>query len=393
MRKRVTMATRATSKGSVYKNKQRNSWEFVVWVVEPESKKGKRQVRRKGFPTRKAAEEALVELQTHIRKAIRDGQRIVRKPLTLQQFLEEKWLPTLTLAGRLKESTLSYYRFTTRYLVNAFGNTPITDVTGSDLTRLYGTLKADGYSVSLIRGVHTTAHKAYEFALREGLVTWNPADRAEAPPTPKGKPHAWTDEEMRKLMDVANQDRYWAAWRLFASTGLRRGELCGLQWSDVDGNSLTVNRTRLVVNGKVRIDTPKTRRSTRCIPLNRTAVEALQLHRIAQNEEAVRLGLAQPPAWIFTTEIGKPVDPMLLSKRWRAIVKEAGVPVYSLHALRHTFATALLARNKSPKVVQDLLGHSSITVTLDLYTASLDDLGREAVESLDRSDESERHRG
>jgi integrase len=72
----------------------------------------------------------------------------------------------------------------------------------------------------------------------------------------------------------------------------------------------------------------------------------------------------------------------LLSKRWRAIVKEAGVPVYSLHALRHTFATALLARNKSPKVVQDLLGHSSITVTLDLYTASLDDLGREAVESL-----------
>jgi integrase len=377
------MKKRATSQGSVYKNAKRKTWEFVVWITDPEADRGKRQVRRKGFATRNAAEEALVELQAQVRKAIRDGQRIVRKPLTLQQFLEEKWLPTLTLAGRLKESTLSYYRFTAKFLTRSLGERAITDITGGDLTRLYGQLKHDEYSASLIRGIHTTAHKAYAFALREGLVTWNPADRAEAPPTPKGKPHAWTDEEMRKLMEVANQDRYWAAWRLFASTGLRRGELCGLQWSDIDGNTLTVNRTRLVVNGKARIDTPKTRRSARCIPLNRTAVEALQLHRIAQNEEAVRLGHAQPPAWIFTTEIGKPVDPMLLSKRWRAIVKEAGVPVYSLHALRHTFATALLARNKSPKVVQDLLGHSSITVTLDLYTASLDDLGREAVESLD----------
>lgn len=121
----------------------------------------------------------------------------------------------------------------------------------------------------------------------------------------------------------------------------------------------------------------------RRIPLNRTAVEALRLHRLAQTEEARLLGLTQAPAWIITNEIGKPIDPSLLSKRWRAIVKEAGVPAYSLHALRHTFATALLARNKSPKVVQDLLGHSSITVTLDLYTASLDDLGREAVEALD----------
>jgi integrase len=371
------MKKRATSQGSVYKNTKRQTWEFVVWVTDPETPRGKRQVRRKGFPTRKAAEEALVELQAQVRKAVRDGQKIVRKPLTVQQFLEEKWLPTLALAGRLKESTLSYYRFATRYLVQALGTRAITDVTGSDLTRLYGSLKADGYSVSLIRGIHTTAHKAYAFALREGLVTWNPADRAEAPPTPKGKPHAWTDDEMRKLMEVADRDRYWVAWRLLASTGLRRGEICGLQWSDIEGENLFVRRTRL-----------KTTRSMRRIPLNRTAREALQLHRLAQNEEASRLGLTQPPAWIITNEVGKPIDPSLLSKRWRLIVREAGVPAYSLHALRHTFATALLARNKSPKVVQDLLGHSSITVTLDLYTASLDDLGREAVASLDNQRDS-----
>ena len=91
---------------------------------------------------------------------------------------------------------------------------------------------------------------------------------------------------------------------------------------------------------------------------------------------------------VITEEVGRDWITHL-SKRWRAIVKQAGVPAYSLHALRHTFATALLARSKNPKVVQDLLGHSSITVTLDLYTASLDDLKREAVESLDPIDRNE----
>jgi integrase len=377
------MTKRATSQGSIYKNPQRQTWEFVVWVTDPESQRGKRQVRRKGFPTRKHAEEALVELQTMVRKAIRDGQRITRKTTTVQQFLEEIWLPTLTLAGRLKESTISYYRFTVRYLIADLGNRAITDVTGSDLTRLYGALKRGGLSVSLVRGVHTTAHKAFAYAMREGLTTWNPADRVEAPPVPRGKPRAWTEDEMLQLMHFADRDRYWVAWRLLAATGLRRGEICGLQWTDIEDEYLYVRRTRLVVDSKVRIDTPKTARSTRRIPLNRTAAEALQLHRLAQHEEAQRLGLKIAPAWVVTNEVGKPVDPSLLTKRWRQIVKRAGVSDYPLHSLRHTFATTLLARNQSPKVVQDLLGHSSITVTLDMYTASLDELGKDAVAALD----------
>lgn len=377
------MTKRATSQGSVYRNKKRPTWEFVVWVTDPESQRGKRQVRRKGFPTRRSAEEALVELQTQVRRSVRAGQRITRKPMTVKVFLEDTWLPTLTLAGRLKESTISYYRFTARYIIDFLGHLAVTDVNGGDLTRLYGVLREKGLSVSLVRGVHTTAHKSFGFAMREGLISWNPADRSDAPPLPKGKPRAWTEDEMRRLMLVADRDRYWVAWRLLAATGLRRGEICGLQWSDIEDGYLHVKRTRLVVDSKIRIDTPKTARSARRIPLNRTAIEALQLHRIAQHEESQRLGISVAPAWVITNEVGKAIDPSLLSKRWRQIVKEAGVSAYSLHALRHTFATSLLAKNKSPKVVQDLLGHSSITVTLDLYTASLDDLGREAVNSLD----------
>lgn len=235
----------------------------------------------------------------------------------------------------------------------------------------------------MVRGVHTTAHKALDYAVREGLISWNPAARAEAPPAPKGNPHAWTEAEIHKIFEVADADRFWAAWRIFAVTGLRRGELCGLQWIDIHNDYLLVRRARLVVDGRVVNGTPKTAKSARKIPLNKIAIDTLKVWRIAQMEHLHSLGINTQPEWLFTNETGSPVDPGLLSKRWNSIIKEAEVSKYSLHALRHMFATSLLARRNSPKVVQDLLGHSSITVTLDLYTSSLDDLGIDAVNSLD----------
>jgi len=378
-----------TSQGSIKKNPTRGTWEFVVWIIDPSSTKGKRQVRRKGFPTKRHAEEALSELHSSVRKAIRDGQQIVRKHSTFKGFLAHVWLPLIEASEKLKPTTISYYRFASKYLIEHLGETNLNELTGSQLTRLYANLRLQGKSRSLVRGVHTTAHKALDYAVREGLLSWNPAARAEAPPAPKGNPHAWTEVEMHKIFEVADADRFWAAWRIFAVTGLRRGELCGLQWTDIYDDYLLVRRTRLVVDGKVVNGTPKTAKSARKIPLNKIAIDTLKVWRIAQIEHLHSLGIDTPPEWLFTNEIGGPVDPGHLSKRWNVIIKKAEVSKYSLHALRHTFATSLLARRNSPKVVQDLLGHSSITVTLDLYTASLDDLGIDAVNSLENQFQSE----
>lgn len=379
----MTNKKHPTSRGSIHKNPHRGTWEFVVWVIDPETPKGKRQVRRKGFVTRKQAEEALGQLHAQIRTAIRDGQQIVRRHDTLEHFLTTHWLPVIIANGKLKPSTISYYRFTSKYLIAGLGSKSLEDLTGGDLTRIYATLAKQGRSRSLVRGVHTTAHKALEFAVREGLITWNPATRADAPPTTKGRPKAWNDEEMRKIFEVADADRYWAAWRLLAATGLRRGELCGLKWEDISENHLIVERTRLVVDGKVIDGTPKTAKSHRMVPLNKIAIDTLKVWKIAQHEELAQLQNANPDGWIFTNAIGGPVDPGHLTKRWGNIVRQAEVEHHSLHALRHTFATSLLARHKSPKVVQDLLGHSSISVTLDLYTAVVDELGFDAVTALE----------
>ncbi len=375
----------ATSRGSIKKSPNRNTWEFVVWVTDPSTSKGRRQVRRKGFPTKRHAEEALTELSTSVRKAIRDGQQIVRQHDTLRDFLSSTWLPVINESPRLKPTTKAYYRFSSTYLMAALGAIRIHEIKGSDLERLYASLRQDGKSGSLVRGVHATAHKAFTYAVREGLITWNPADRAEAPAASKAKPKAWSEEEMGRIFAVADSDRLWAAWRVLAVTGLRRGELCGLKWADIDEGGLTVVRTRLVVNGHVIDGTPKTSKSARRVPLNRIAKDALTVWRIAQLESLRNAGINHEPEWVFTNEEGGPIDPGHLSKRWKKIVAAAGVSQYPLHTLRHTFATSLLLRHTSPKVVQDLLGHSSISVTLDMYTASLDGLGVDAVKSLEQN--------
>ena len=379
------MNKRPTSRGSVYKNKTRGTWEYVVWVIDPDHPRGKRQKRKKGFPTRQAAEEALSALHAEIRTAVRDGRRIKRRSDTLAAFVKDHWLPTIHACGKLRSTTLAYYRFTIQFLLRQLGDRPLDKITGSDLTRLYGQLTSAGKSRSLVRGVHVTAHKVFKFAEREGLITWNQATHAEAPPTVKGKAKAWTEQEMHAIFQIADADRYWAAWRLLALTGIRRGELCGLTWDDVKDGYIHVRRTRLVVDGRVEIGQPKTSKSHRRIPLNKTAQDTLNVWRMAQAEELSRIPGSNAEGWIFTNEIGTAIDPSRLTKLWGQIVHEAGVPYRSLHGLRHTFATSLLARHKSPKVVQDLLGHSSISVTLDLYTASVDELGRDAVESLETS--------
>lgn len=379
----MTNKKHPTSRGSIHKNPHRGTWEFVVWVVDPSIPKGKRQVRRKGFLTKRHAEEALGELHTNIRKAIRDGQQIVRKHDSFADFLTNVWIPIIQSATKLKPTTKSYYRFASKYLIENLGHRKLNEITGLQLEKLYSKLRESGKSVSLVRGVHVTAHKAFEYAMREGLITFNPSARIDAPPTSKANPHAWTELEMQQIFEIADADRFWAAWRIFAVTGLRRGELCGLQWSDIHDNYLVVTRTRLVVDGKVITGTPKTSKSARRIPLNKVAIDTLKVWKIAQQEQLRLFGVDSNVHWVFTNEIGGPIDPGHLSKRWNKIIQQANVPIYPLHALRHTFATSLLARRNSPKVVQDLLGHSSITVTLDLYTAALDDLGVDAVESLE----------
>ena len=173
-------------------------------------------------------------------------------------------------------------------------------------------------------------------------------------------------------------------------TGLRQGELLGLKWIDVDlaAGKLTVRRSLKVTEDGLDFAHPKNKASRRSVPLNKTSVSALRSHRLRQNEERVRSRAWCDTDLVFPNHIGGPTDHNnLYYREYKPLLERAGLANegFTFHTLRHTLATTLLMRREHPKVVQSLLGHSSITQTMDTYSHLMDGIGGDAVNGLDEA--------
>ena len=220
-----------------------------------------------------------------------------------------------------------------------------------------------------------------------GLLSSNPVALADRSRTVRrdATVQVWTLEEIAEFLKAVAGDRFSALWRAAATTGLRRSEVCGLSWPDMDldGARLSVRQAVVVVEGRSHIKSPKTSRSRRSVDLDKSTVSQLKEWRKTQLEERLRAGEAWASgSWIFTDQLGKPVNPDWVGKRFRTLVSAAGLPTITMRQLRHSHATALLRAGVHPKVVQERLGHSSIVVTLDIYSSVLPTMQREAVERL-----------
>jgi integrase len=183
----------------------------------------------------------------------------------------------------------------------------------------------------------------------------------------------WTPQQVRTFLGAVDGDRFYALWVLLLTTGMRRGELAGLRWCDVDLDAgvLSVVRTRVSVAYTVSESDPKTRSSRRSVTLDARVVAVLRTHRRRQLEERLRWGEAwTDTGYVFTREDGWPIHPERISVLFARLVEIAGVPKIRLHDLRHTSASLALASGVHPKVVGERLGHSSISVTLDLSATS-----------------------
>ena len=174
-------------------------------------------------------------------------------------------------------------------------------------------------------------------------------------------------------------------WRLFVATGMRRGEVAGLRWSDVDLDAarLSVQSTRVLVYSQVQAVEPKTRRSRRMIVLDDGTVGALRRHLELQDVERQRaVGLWEDTGYVFVREDGQPLDPDRISHLFGVLSTTAGVPRIRLHDLRHTAATLALSAGVHPKVVSERLGHSSIAITLDTYSHVLPSMQEDAADRI-----------
>ncbi len=307
-------------------------------------------------------------------------------------WLSDSVLP-LVEAGKLEHSTYVRYAGIVRnHLVPSIGKRKLKDLGRPEVRRLYRE-KSKDFSPRSVDYLHVTLQKALKQAVRDDLIPRNVAE-GERPRSSRNKEEAkaFSAEQVRALLKAASGKRNSALYTLAVHTGLRQGELLGLRWSDVELDGSTV---RLFVRRSVKgtldglgFGSPKNKASRRSVPLNRTAAAALREHRLRQKEERLRAPEWEDQDLIFPNRAGKPMDHNNLYHRdYKKLLEEAGLhdQGFTFHTLRHTFATELFQQGKRPKVIQTLLGHSSIVQTMDTYSHLLDGVDDDEVGGLDEA--------
>ena len=317
----------------------------------------------------------------------RDGRNDEVRSLTFGAYLTSRWLPAKGL--ELKVSThRSYVHKTRRHILPTLGRKRLRRLRPQDLERLYDSLlhPSDGtrpLSPKTVYEVHLIIRGALDHAVRRGLVNRNVALAASAPrlrAIPSIEQHAWTSEELQAFLRAAAGHRLFPALWLSANTGLRRSELLGLCWSDLDLKHarLSINRGLVAVGYELHETRGKIANSRRCIDLDPTTLTVLAGWRALQAAEYTATGVKDPD-WMFTTAGGGRVHPHSLSQTFDRIVRRAPVPVIRLHDLRHTHGSILIANGVHSKVVSERLGHAWYAFTVETYQHVLPGMGEEAA--------------
>ncbi len=246
----------------------------------------------------------------------------------------------------------------------------------------------DGLSVDSLRYVRTIMHQALDMAVEDGMLARNPLAAIRLPQARPRQVEPLTASEVRRLLAASGSHRLHAFFALVLLTGARAGELLGLRWDDCDlkAGAPTIRHSLQRVKGQgLVLGAPKTPASQRRIDLPQGAVHALREHRKAQISERWDAGpLWQETGFVFTSEVGKPLDESNVYKRiWLPMLAKAGLPPRRLHDGRHSHASLLLDQGANPKVVQERLGHADIRTTLQLYAHLLPGAQRREADKLD----------
>ena len=338
------------------------------------------------------------EVQTQLTHALADQQRGMPVPVGRQsvaQFVQD-WLESVCRPS-VKQSTYeSYERLLRVQVLPQIGRIALTKLEPQDLARLYTAMLEGGSAPRTAQYAHAVLHRALKQAVQWNLIGRNPTEAVD-PPRPNRIPIQPLDmEQIQRLLAEARADRFSALYVLALTAGMRQGELLGLRWADVNLTAQTVQVRQQVArlragapaegakSGMVFSD-PKTAKGRRSIALPRFAVEALRAHRSAQLAERLVSGAAwQDNDLVFPNQLGKPIEKQNLVRRsFVPLLRRAGLPSIRFHDLRHSAATMLLTQGIHPKVVQERLGHSTITTTMDVYSHVMPTLQREAAERLD----------
>lgn len=364
--------------------KRGNKWAVVVDVGVGED--GRRKQRwHSGYDRRKDAQAALTEILSKIQK----GDYVEPSKETLASFLRE-WLGSKTLRPSTRDS---YQTNIEIHILPALGTATLQSLTPLRLNAFYADLlesgRADGrggLSPKTVLHCHQVLTTALGDAVKWNKLARNPCDRAQRP-RPAGHPEmkTWPAATLRAFLEGVSEDRLCAAWHLAAATGMRRGEVLGGRWQDLDLDigRFAVRQTLTTVRYRLIFGAPKTDKGRRLVALDERTVAELKRHRTAQLQERLAFGPGYYDAdLIFAREDGSPVHPDLFSDSFEKHAKRLGLPRIRLHDLRHTHATLALQAGVNPKVLSERLGHATVAFTLDRYAHCIPAMEEEAAERV-----------
>ena len=353
-------------------------WRYRTELPRDAATGRRRFATKAGFATqgeaRKALNQVLVDLES--------GSYVDRSTVTVREYLEE-WLHRAAVGRR--PTTMAAYRRGAVQLDPYVGRVRLQQLTPLMVENAYADLLATGLAPKTVRNAHTVLRRALGDAERLGLVTRNAAAVARPPAPSKAEQPTWAPEQLSTFLRFTAGEPLHAAFVLLSTTGLRRGEVCGLGWANVDleTGELFVTQTRTTVGSDV-IDSPtKTPKSRRRVSLDGGTVVVLRSHRARQAE----MQLAAGPGWVGEGHVlceddGAPVHPDRITGAFRRQREAAGLPPIRLHDLRHTYATLGLRAGVHPKVMSERLGHATVGITLDLYSHVVPSLDREAADAV-----------
>jgi integrase len=300
----------------------------------------------------------------------------------LNQWLEDVHKPTLRQSSYVK-----YRRLLDRHILPELGHIQVQRLTPQQVQAFYARKLHEGLSESVVSTMHRVLHNALDNAVKWNLVSRNVCDLVTPPHEKKRTVQLLTLQQAQHLLGVAQGHELEGLLTVAVTTGMRHGELAALRWSDIDfgSGSVHVHRTvnRLGGYGGFVESEPKTAKSNRTIVLPAFVLEKLKEHQIRQKESRLRAGAAwKDQDLVFCNRYGGFLNPDALLGRFYRLLEKAGLPRMRLHDLRHSAATILLGMGAHPKVVQELLGHSNISMTIDTYSHMLPSMQRETMSKL-----------
>jgi integrase len=360
------------------------SWSYVLDAGPDPGSGHRRQVWKGGFRTKREAQQALRDALSRVDH----GTFVTPQRTTVADYLDQ-WLETMR--PNVRATTHAGYERCVAKLKRGLGHVRLGEVRPIMIERLYAELAVDGgrggrpLSPKSVVNVHLCLRKAFADAERLGMLATNPVRRVRPPRWRSPEMRVWSAAQTLAFLEASEAHRLHAAFVLLATTGMRRGEVVGLRWDDVDldGSRVQVRQAVTTAGNKIVIDGPKTRRSRRSIALDDDTMAALRSHRNRLAEERSLAGeLWRDEGMAFPDELGALLHPDVVSRAFTAIVRRAGLSPIRLHDLRHGWASLALEAGVHPKVVSERLGHSTVGITLDTYSHVVQGLDAEAAATV-----------